>query len=219
MLDLTGDRDIEWSFVAARIPEAPGDPLQAIRGTALDFGCRDTSIGLIAAMKGYQTLSIDLEPHVFTWWHPNRRFLQIDLLHPNFDGCLDNKQFDLVINCSTIEHVGLAGRYGVVSGELLGDIRAMDKLYNLMKPAGKQILTLPVGKDAVFPPLHRVYGEKRFFQLIGDLLIERAEFWIKDPQLGWNLATWEDAFNYKAEWSDQRRIYAIGCFTLMKRPT
>lgn len=215
MLDLTGDRDIEWSFVAARIPEAPGDPRQAIRGTALDFGCRDTSLGLIAAMKGYQTLSIDLEPHVFTWWHPNRRFRQIDLIKAD----LKPQSYDLIINCSTIEHVGLPGRYGVVEDQPNADILAMATIQDMMKPTAKQILTLPVGKDAVFPPLHRVYGEKRFSQLRHGLYIEHAEFWIKDQQLGWNLATWEDAFNYEAEWSDQRRIYAIGCFTLMKRAT
>ena len=214
MLDLTGDRDIEWSFVAARIPEAPGDPLHAIRGTALDFGCRDTSLGLIAAMKGYHTLSIDLEPHVFTWWHPNRRFRQIDLLNAG----LQPQYYDLIINCSTIEHVGLAGRYGVTQGEPFGDMRAMEKLYEVLTPRGTHILTLPVGKDAVFEPLHRVYGEKRFADLIHGLMIDHAEFWIKDSQLGWNPVTWDDAFRYPPAWDDDNRIYAIGCFTLTKRP-
>ena len=207
MLDLTGDRDIEWSFVAANIPPALRPGLEA-----LDFGCRDTSLGLIAAMRGYHTLSIDLEEQVFTWYHPNRRFRKLDLLDADFKG----KQFDLIINCSTIEHVGLPGRYGVTEGHPNGDVYAMTKLYELMKPGAVQILTLPVGLDAVFAPLHRVYGQKRLDALLDGLAIEHQEFWRKDETLGWNPTDSETAINYPSAWDDQRRIYAIGCFVLRK---
>jgi len=49
---------------------------------------------------------------------------------------LPAKHFDLVINWSTVEHVGLAGRYGVTKSRPDGDLEAMARLRDLMKPGG-----------------------------------------------------------------------------------
>src|ERR1039458_3403047 len=125
MLDLTGDRDIEWSFVASHIPTAQGDAPQA-----LDFGCLNTSLGLIAAMRGYYTTSIDRESQVFTWSHPKRNFRKLDILNSGFG----NHKFDLIINCSTIDHVGLPGRYGVTEDHPNDDVLAMAHLFTTGTP-------------------------------------------------------------------------------------
>jgi len=95
--DLTGDRDIEWSWVASQMPKGPGE--------ALDFGPGGSSLGLIAAEAGYNVTAIDLQPITWPYHHPNLRFVQGDVLKLQ----LQKNHFDLIINCSVIEHVGLAG--------------------------------------------------------------------------------------------------------------
>jgi len=93
--NLRGDRDIELSWVAANIPDGPGE--------ALDFGCGEGWMGLIAARKGFKVTALDLQPIVWDYKHPNLNFVQGDIFKLNFAP----NQFDLIINCSSIEHVGL----------------------------------------------------------------------------------------------------------------
>jgi len=52
--NLLGDRDIEWSWVASQIPPSGGD--------ALDFGAGNSSLGLVAALRGFKVVAMDLTP-------------------------------------------------------------------------------------------------------------------------------------------------------------
>src|SRR5947209_4526806 len=93
-LDLTGDREIEWSFVAGHIPD---------RGSnILDFGCGSTPLSLVAALKGQHVLAIDLGAPNWSFASPGIEFVQADINHHDFGG----QQFDVILNCSTVEHVG-----------------------------------------------------------------------------------------------------------------
>jgi 2-polyprenyl-3-methyl-5-hydroxy-6-metoxy-1,4-benzoquinol methylase len=95
--NLWGGRDIEYFWVAANTPEGPGE--------ALDFGCGDGWLGRLAARKGSVT-SVDL------------RTIALPFIHEETDReagggrdlAFKNGRFDLIFNCSAIEHVGLAGR-------------------------------------------------------------------------------------------------------------
>jgi 2-polyprenyl-3-methyl-5-hydroxy-6-metoxy-1,4-benzoquinol methylase len=71
-INLLGDRDVEWSFIAAHLPRGPGK--------ALDFGSGGSYISLIAARKGFEVIALDLEPQTFPWQHPQVTFMQGDLL-------------------------------------------------------------------------------------------------------------------------------------------
>ena len=99
--NIRGGRDVEYSWIATHMPEGPGE--------ALDFGSRSSHMSLIAVRRGFRVIALDLEPQHFLWAHPNASFIQGDLLKMD----LPLNHFDLVINCSSIEHVGLAGRFGV----------------------------------------------------------------------------------------------------------
>lgn len=205
--NLAGDRDIENSCILAEMGHGPGE--------ALDFGCGRSSLGLVAARRGYNVAAIDLEP---VWWSyivPNLRFVQGDLLKIEFPP----QSFDLVINCSTVEHVGLSGRYGVSENRHDGDLEAMARLRGLMKSGGMMLLTIPVGQDAVFAPLHRVYGGKRLPQLIEGYKVKREAFWVKDNQNRWMMCDKETALNFKASsrsWDPLWNVYALGCFVLRR---
>ena len=76
---------------------------------------------------------------------------------------LPKAEFHQVLNCSTVEHVGLAGRYGSAD-DADGDLRAMRTLAEVLRPDGEMVLTLPVGQGRDLPLLyHRVYGKTRDF--------------------------------------------------------
>lgn len=203
--DLSGDRDIEWSFIASHHPDGPGE--------ALDFGCSGTYLSLIAARRGFSVVALDLEQPASLWQHPNRRFIEGDLLEVD----LQNAKFDLVINCSSVEHVGLVGRYSVSEARPDGDLKAMRRLQELMKPGAIQLLTIPLGRDAVFQPWHRVYGEKRLPLLLQGYRLVHAEFWHKSQDRTWTTCSRQEALSFEAAWDHQRRIYALGCFVL-ERP-
>jgi hypothetical protein len=98
ILNLMGDRDVEWSWIASMMPAAGS--------RALDFGSGGSHLSLLAAERGFDVTALDLLPVDWSYVHPKLRAIQSDL----FDVPLPKGHFDLVINCSTVEHVGLVGR-------------------------------------------------------------------------------------------------------------
>lgn len=200
-LNLLGDRDVEWSWVSAQMPSGPGE--------ALDFGPGGSHLGLIAAHHGFNVTAVDLQTVQWPYEHPQVRFIMGDILKLP----LPEGHFDLVINCSTVEHVGLSGRYGVTENQPDGDLEAMARLRRLLKPGGSMIVTVPVGVDAVFAPLHRVYGLQRLPRLLEGYIVELEEYWVKNDENRWVLTDKQDALSKEP----QERLYALGCFVL-RRP-
>jgi len=199
--DLSGDRAIEWSWVVSRIPAGPGD--------ALDFGCGQSDLGLVAAHRGFSVTAVDLGPVSWPYRHQQITFLQGDILELPFA----ESQFDLVLNCSTVEHVGLVGRYGVSQERADGDVEAMTRMRALMKTGATMLLTVPVGRDATFSPLHRVYGVERLPRLLEGFTVEQSEFWVKDAENRWTVSDERPALAAPP----RDRLYGLGCFVL-RRP-
>jgi SAM-dependent methyltransferase len=200
-LDLSGDRDIEWSWVASRLPDGPGE--------VLDFGAGGSNLSLIAAQRGFNVTAIDLRVIHRPYVYPRISFIQGDILKID----LPKTFFDIVINCSSVEHVGIVGRYGVTKMHDDGDLKAMERIRSFMKPEGIMILTIPVGCDAVFPPFHRVYGTKRLPILLNTYTVDKEEFWLKNDQNIWVITDKQIALRKES----QERLYGLGCFVL-KRP-
>jgi SAM-dependent methyltransferase len=205
LVNIWGDRDIEYSFIIANLPAGPGQ--------ALDFGSGASNLGLMAARRGFKTLAVDLEAQTLYWKHPDVRFLKADLLSAH----LPENCFDLVMNCSAIEHVGLVGRYGVTEARLDGDLEVMDRLRSVLKPGGIMLLTIPCGRDAVFIPTHRVYGRERLPLLLRGYAIEKQEFWVKDSGNQWNISDRETALQFEPRPDMVHPVncsYALACFVL-----
>lgn len=205
--NLLGDRDIEWSWVASQTPSGPGN--------ALDFGPGGSHLALIAAQRGFNITAVDLVPVKWPYTHPAMRFVRGDILKLP----LPKEDFDLVINCSTVEHVGLTGRYEVTENSPDGDLQAMAHLRELMKPGGKMLLTIPLGRDAIFPPLTRVYGPQRLPRLLEHYVVEKEVFWVKDGRNLWEICSRETALDFEAAagtWDPLQNIYALGCFVLRR---
>jgi SAM-dependent methyltransferase len=207
--NLAGDRDVEWSWVAAHMPEGPGE--------AIDFGAGTGFLSVIAAQKHFNVTAVDLGAKKWFFSPPGIKYVQGDILTVP----LPEKHFNLIINCSTVEHVGLAGRYTVTKDNENGDLEAMARLRILMKPGGTMLLTIPVGRDAVFRPQSRVYGAQRLPKLIEGYVLEKEEYWVKDGRNQWVAADKKTALDFKAmagSWNPLKNVYALGCFVLKYQP-
>lgn len=172
----------------------------------MDFGPGGSNLGLLAARRGFDVTAVDLEQTCWPYMHSRLRFVQGDILKMSFPP----QYFDLVINCSTVEHVGLSGRYGVKFPNPDGDLKAMSLIRSWLKPGGLMLLTIPVGRDSVFIPMHRVYGVERLPRLLNGYSVEKKEFWLKDREMGWVIAKEEDALAGVAAID----FYGLGCFLL-----
>lgn len=203
--NLEGDREVEWSWVASQMPAGPG--------RALDFGIGQSYLGLMAAQRGFEVTAVDLEDVLWPYAHPDLHFIQGDIMELQ----LPEEHFDLVINCSAIEHVGLAGRYGVEESVPDGDLEAMARMRELMKTGGVMILTIPVGEEGVVGSRHRIYGSRRLKRLLEGYTVEKEICWVKDADNRWKMCDREEALDFGSEiepLEHEQSIYALGCFVL-----
>lgn len=207
--NLMGDREIEYSFAARHIPKA-GDK-------ALDFGAAGSYIPLVLARAFNEVVAMDRLKTQFLWSHPKIKEVQADILDDNLSYA---EYFDVITNISSVEHVGLAGRYGTTTHTPDGDLIAMKKLRGWLKPDGIHILTIPVGKDSVCMPFHRIYGSKRLPLLLDGYKVVHEEYWAKPSKDNkWHPVEKEYALNYEANPGNKRTgcdVYALGCFVLHK---
>ncbi len=193
---LSGDRWVEWSFCMARLADGPG--------TTLDFGADIGFLSLAAAQRGHDVVALDREDVRPEYTHPRVEYLHADVLARP----LGDRRFDQIVNCSSVEHVGLPGRYG--SGdEPDGDLEAMAVLAAALADDGRHILTVPVGRDGVFPPYHRVYGETRLARLLERYRIVEEQYWAKEGR------TWTATSRKRAlATPSSPSFYALGLFVL-----
>ncbi len=199
-LDLAGDRAVEWSWIAASMPDGPG--------YALDFGPGGSQLSTIAAMKGFDVTGVDMLDVDRPFLLPNLRFLRGDLLTLP----LPENHFHLVVNCSTVEHSGITGRYEITQEDEGADLKAMARLHQLMRPGATQLLTVPVGIDAVWRPLHRIYGMERLPRLLEGYRITSAKAWIKDRYNRWAPSDLQHALTRPTA----PQVYGLGTFILRK---
>lgn len=163
---LSGDREIEWSWTLAHVRREPG--------RVLDFGSGNGMMALGAAFAGNDVVAVDLEREQYLFQPHGIEYVRGDFNVLDFEP----ESFDQILNCSSTEHVGLAGRYGSADDDD-GDLRAMARMAGLLKPGGEMVLTIPVGRDAVHKPLHRIYGEQRLPRLLEHWEIREEAFWAK----------------------------------------
>lgn len=169
-----------------------------------------------AIQKGYEVLALDLAAAPFQWLHPRLKRVQGNLLVLG----LSDGSFDDILNCSTVEHIGLSGRYGVVGEETGGDLSAMARLRELLKPSGNMIMTVPCGQDAVVAPWHKVYGKQRLPELLRGYEIAEESYWKKDANNCWHPTDAGSALSYVPTGHPTNGnfcSYALACLVLKPR--
>ena len=133
--------------------------------------------------------------------------MQGDILTHDFGA----ERFDQILNCSSVEHVGLGGRYGS-SDAPDGDLDAMRTMGALLTGGGRMILTIPVGRDQVCAPQHRIYGEQRLPRLLDGYTPLEEQFWRKQGAR-WVPCERSDALATEGSAS----FYSLGLFVLGAR--
>lgn len=202
---LKGDRDIEWGWTKRRLTE-----FGQAGGTGrrmLDFGCgQSAELTRFASQLGFAVTAVDMMP-LKAAVPDSVHFIQGEFLEQDFGG----QEFDVIVNCSSVEHSGLAGRYGVLENRSDADLQAMKKMRELVEPSGRQLLVIPVGRDVVVGSLHRVYGPQRLPRLLAGWEVESEQFWLKDEN-----DKWQPVDRASALQREGTLAYAIGCFVLRK---
>lgn len=200
MYTLNDDRDIEYGWMRQVLPRGLGWLLDL--GTPPGYPTQEE-----AKAKGWNVWSVDLQ---------GEPFRRVDHVHMkgDFNELYIGRTFDGVLNISSIEHFGLAGRYSVVADNPDADLRAMEKLARLMEPHAFMILTIPVGTDQVFRPWHRVYGDERFPRLIKEFTMLKSQYWAKRDGIDkYVTVSRGEAFGTTPQ-PPPHHYYAIGGFVL-----
>lgn len=168
------DRYLEYPFAIRNLPKP--------KARILDVGCSGSYFPLLLAAFGYETYCLDIRKYEIlnTLKISNLVFKQEDIRKTTF---ADNF-FDAVIAISSLEHIGLAGRYGS-NEDKHGDGIAVNEMKRVLKENGTMILTLPFGKAKVIRPYSKIYDEEWISDLIGDLKIEQEEYYFLDSNDDW----------------------------------
>lgn len=195
--DLAGEKIIDWGWICANLPSGPR--------RALEIGCGESPIlpGMLA--RGYKVTCVDLDNAIL------QELNGFSFIEGDFNEVELVPEFDIIIACSSLEHFGLAGRYGS-HADSDADLKAMQRIYNLLSPRGQAFVTIPIGQDVVHLPWHRVYGRERLPRFLQGFAIKSSCFWAKQPWGPWFETTLKHALNQPI--SLQR--YALGQFLLVK---
>jgi len=193
--DLKGEKYLDWGFICANLPPGPK--------RALEVGCGQSPIVPAMLAMGYDVTAIDLCAGL------SNQIAGFQFIKGDFTQMMLDAGFDLIVACSTVEHIGLSGRYGSQE-DVDGDLKAMRKIAALLQPGGLLFLTVPMGVDGVFRPFHRVYGRQRLPRLLEGFELVKARFLVKQPWGPWRAANQDAALDYPA---DIRR-YALAEFLL-----
>ena len=120
------ERVVETPFIFANLPRS---------GKILDVGACESPVSLMLASMGYKVWENDTRPN--------------DIKHPNLKNKVgsvldlpERNYFNTVICLSVLEHIGI-NAYG--NPELADlDKLAVAKMYQLLRPGGKLLLTTPI---------------------------------------------------------------------------
>jgi hypothetical protein len=176
---LSGDRCIEWEWVTRHLPDPPA--------RVLDVGFVDSVTAGLAAVRGLDVTGVDLRANPFGI--EGLRLIQGSVLDVDFE----EQEFDCIVLCSTLEHIGLGGRYGEV--ELpAGDRQTVTRLGRLLVTQGTIIVTVPVGRSGVYAPHHRIYGDEDIASLFEGFPVLASDYWKKVGRV-WRRVPSEVAFD------------------------
>lgn len=221
MKDISGSDQLGHAWFMTKLKHLLGK-------TVLDFGSgSEAGYGRILARHEFNVICVDIAPPRMPEQLSNLRYMQGDFLDlfPEtpigiaMDGSNRIKWknilpfgVDIIVNLSSIEHAGLAGRYGS-KDDPDQDLKIMKIMRNYVKLDGFQLLHIPIGIDDTIGYYHRVYGEKRLPKLLEGWEIEDEAYWKKNDDNIYIQTNKKTCLKEKATYSIPH-YYAVGCFKL-----
>ncbi len=181
---------VEWSegdatvgAVNERIMEVPFvmQSLGAVPASAsiVDIGGSESTVAFSLASLGYPTTVIDPQGYPFT--HPQ---LEV-LLHP-LEELNPEREFDVAILLSAIEHFGIGHYKGGPEPDIDADKKAMAIVNRSLRPDGFLVLTVPYG-PAETNDLERIYDRERLLALLEGWTITRARVGRRTDSTTWEI--------------------------------
>ncbi|MFC1613124.1 DUF268 domain-containing protein [Patescibacteria group bacterium] len=102
--------------------------------------------------------------------NPDIKFIKGDIRKTDFP----ENHFDCITCISTLEHIGVAGRYHS-DNDPEGDLKAMTEIKKILKSDGTLLITVPYGiKDIL--PINKLYNSERIERLFEGFEIEKIQF-------------------------------------------
>ncbi len=176
-------RLIEYAFVIGKLHSRPP-------GRVLDVGCTSSlnCLPAVLASIGWEVRGIDFRE--FKYRHANFEFTLGDFRHTGFP---DNS-FDAVYAVSTLEHVGLSGRYGLIEEDPEGDIRTVEEMGRILRPGGSLLCTLPYAREArILRPLQRIYDQSSLDRLFSGWTLQDQAYFARGDSGYWSLLSENEA--------------------------
>ena len=174
----------EYSYVLNKLISLP-------KGKVLDVGCtaRMNYVPAVLASLGWEVWGIDFRE--FKYRHPNFHLILEDIRQTSF---ADN-YFDAVYAVSTLEHIGLSGRYGLSKEDIDGDRKAVQEIFRITRNKGTFLCTVPWGKSKIIKPLQRVYDKKGLERLFDNFQKAEVLYYTQKGDGYWDLETEDKAIN------------------------
>jgi SAM-dependent methyltransferase len=165
-------RVIEYAFAISKL-------VGMHKGKVLDVGCTDSGniLPLLLTSLGWDVYGIDNREYKFQ--HPNFHFSHCDIRKSPFP----NRFFDYVCAISTVEHIGLKGRYGVTEDELSGDREAIAEIGRIIAPDGTLLMTIPFGIKRLVRPIERVYDTAMLDNLLSGWKRREERYYVQEKGL------------------------------------
>jgi hypothetical protein len=155
-------------------------------------------------------------------WNPPGKYVHPRLEHWSGDFTrlpLPREYYDLVVNVSAVEPSGMLGAYEFVRNDPEGDFKAMGLMKRLLKPGGKMILMVPVGRDGFVNSNGRIYSEQRLSLLFSGFEIEEESYFRKNEENSWMPCSRVEAFSENGRIASRdpfQNRSALGCFVLVR---
>lgn len=175
------------------------------QGKLLDIGSTVSEMFYDVLPKTVEIYAINLMPPK---GEQNVKYIKGDIRSTDFKDNL----FDVITCISTLEHIGVEGRYGVKKDEF-GDIKAMKEMLRILKPGGTLLLTVPYGAKDVLP-INKLYNKERIDELSKGYKLESATYQTYDAKYSiWREVDEKEAS--KVNWLKER-WYALALIKLSK---
>lgn len=170
------ERFLEYPFVVSHLPGKQGGV------QVLDVGCSGSFFPLIISAMGYRVTACDIRPYeiLTNLKFENFQFVRQDICKEP----LQPQSFDVVTCISTLEHIGIGGRYGSVE-QRDGDFRMVEALRRELKPGATALITVPYGIAEIVLPYHRIYDYSRVKELEMHFEVMEERFYCTDPDGNW----------------------------------
>jgi len=167
------ERIIEYPFLFRHL-----NPLD--NSNIVDVGAVESELSIKLATLGHKVTALDNRKYPHS--HENLISLSVDLVkYINFP----KNFYDWGVCISTLEHIGIGfNQYGdpPYSNKDEIDVLIMNKIYDMLKDAGKLILTIPFGKSNYTQHFHKfkIYDLNDVNRLLSKFKILVAEYWYLD---------------------------------------